>query len=219
MMSGTQVFDRDGDVVLILTSPQLSTVIAPDIAAGTEAVSLNKDGPNSRQFNMLVSSKHMMLASSVFAAMLKVGYLEGSTLKAVGKVEIPLPDDDPEAFTILLNIIHGRPKNVPRRNNLSVLKNLTILVDKYQMHEVVAVFSELWIEALHPSTLRVCDADLLPWVCISWVFGDGNLFKRFTLQLMRTCGSELDPKQLSELPIPETIISIVPLNLSSHSVS
>lgn len=40
----------------------------------------------------------MMLASPVFNAMLKRGFKEGEELRADGKVEIPLPDDDEFAF-------------------------------------------------------------------------------------------------------------------------
>lgn len=66
--------------------------------------------------HMLVSSKHMMLASPVFRAMLRPDtFKEGQTLQAAGKLEVSLPDDDPVALVVLLNIIHGQTRKVPRR--------------------------------------------------------------------------------------------------------
>ena len=65
--------------------------------------------------HMLVSSKHMMLVSPVFKAMLQAStFKEGQKLSAAGKVEVPLPEDDSTAFEVVLNIIHGRNKLVPR---------------------------------------------------------------------------------------------------------
>jgi hypothetical protein len=83
-------------------------------------------------------------------------------------VEIPPPDEEPDLFAILLNIIHGRTKQVPRRIDLVQLKKLSILVDKYQMQEVVGVFTEIWINALKASLPKDHTEDLLFWLCISW---------------------------------------------------
>lgn len=81
---------------------------------------------------MRVSSKHMILASSVFEAMLQPGrFKEEIDLDSNGKAEIPLPDDDSEPFVILLDIIHGRPRKVPRVVNLHLLSGLAVLIDKY----------------------------------------------------------------------------------------
>jgi len=73
----------------------------------------------------------MILASPVFTAMLKVDYKEGSTLEQKGMVEIVLPDEEPDSFNILLNIIHGRTKKVPRRIDLVQLTKLSTLVGKH----------------------------------------------------------------------------------------
>jgi hypothetical protein len=189
MSPETQTFDPKGDLVLVFNHSTASETPA--------------------QVNMLVSSKHMILISSVFAAMLKVDYIEGSTLESKGHVEILLPDDDPQAFTILLNIIHGRSKKVPRRVDLLLLQKLAVLVDKYQMQEVVAVFSEIWIANFGDNIPKAPTADSLSWLCISWVFGDGYVFGRVTNILMRASDSSLDQDALNELPIPAAVIGMV----------
>lgn len=53
-----------------------------------------KEGDAIKEVEMLVSAKHLMLASPVFYAMFKYNFLEGDTLRSTGRVEVPLPDDD-----------------------------------------------------------------------------------------------------------------------------
>jgi hypothetical protein len=234
MSSETQTFDPHGDVVLILdqypkVEPTSSSTVAitntivtgsggsSSAAEGAQDAGENENEP--KHVNMLVSSKHMMLASPVFEAMLKNQYKEGRMLASKGTVDIALPDDDPDAFVVLLNIIHGRPKKVPRQIDLALMTKISILVDKYQMHEVVGVFSDMWIEVLKADVPKVTTAlvppkllttDVLLWLCISWVFENDAVFKEVTELLMRTGDSELDQELLNELPIPEAVISKVP---------
>jgi hypothetical protein len=179
----------------------------------TEDVQANKREPT--HIVMVVSSKHMILTSSVFKAMLENQYQEGQTLARQGKVEIPLPDDDPDALIILLYIIHGRTRMIPRRVDLPLLIKLSILVDKYQMHEVVEVFSEIWMEALKNDVPRVLTADTVPWLCISWVFRNDAVFKQVTEQLIRTGDSELDDELVNELPIPQAVIGKCPPHMTN----
>ena len=68
-----------------------------------------------------VSSNHLRLASPVFKALLQTGFIEGDQLRANGSLELTLPDDDPDAMLVLLNIIHGYFRNVPHSFNLGQL--------------------------------------------------------------------------------------------------
>jgi hypothetical protein len=208
MSPETQTFDPHGDVILILNRHSEAGLTTP-VTSAREGIASGSDELPSTPVNMLVSSKHMILASSVFATMLKVDYKEGSTLESKGKVEISLPDEESDLFAILLNIIHGRTKQVPRRIDLVQLTKLSILVDKYQMQEVVGVFAEIWIDALKANLPKDHTEDLLSWLCISWVFVDGAIFQKVTEILMRMSDSEFDEDVMNELPIPESVISIV----------
>jgi len=208
MTSETLIFDPRGDVTLILSRKPEASKAAPD------SLPTNGTGPGLGEFlrtpvNMLVSSKHMSLASSVFEAMLKPNFYEGSTLVSSGKVEISLPDDDPDLLAILLNIIHGRNKKVPRVIGLDKLTGLTSLVDKYQMQEAIAAFAEIWIEGfnLNKETLTT-ERDLLRWLFISWVFENGAIFERTSKDLMRIGDSEFDEGLVDELSIPEVVIGM-----------
>lgn len=96
----------------------------------------------------------MTLASRVFDAMLSdARFKEGAELITRGKVEIELPDDDPVAFSIMAQVIHGRNRSVTRNVTFTMLLNLAILVDKYQMHDALGYISEHWIKNLSKRTL------------------------------------------------------------------
>lgn len=209
MSSETLIFDPRGDVVLILERKPGDSPATAD-SSTTEGSSSGIDALPSKPVNMLVSSGHMSLASTVFAAMLKPHFLEGSTLKSKGRVEISLPDDEPDMFTILLNIVHGRTKKVPRQFNLRQLTEISVLVDKYQMQEVAGAFVEIWIERFDMEDQPPEDEkDVLRWLCVSWVFDRGDIFEDATEALIRMSDSEFDKDVMDELPIPEVITRTV----------
>ena len=63
-----------------------------------------------REVELQVSSKHLSLASGVFSHC-----IEGQSKGINDIISAPLPDDDCGAIQILLNIIHGLTRKVPRR--------------------------------------------------------------------------------------------------------
>lgn len=145
MASERIIFDPDGDLVLRLTytvekekpkrsaSASANTLerdaalnlftslkLAP-IREGQNADEEEEEEETTKEVELLVSAKHLMLASPVFKAMFKHNFLEGETLRSTGKVEVSLPDDDRSAMEIILNIIHGRVRQVPREITLDVM--------------------------------------------------------------------------------------------------
>ena len=42
-------------------------------------------------------------------------------------------NDDPDVLTVLLYLVHGQFRKVPREVDLGTLTNLAILVDKYEL--------------------------------------------------------------------------------------
>jgi hypothetical protein len=71
--------------------------------------------------------------------------LGGRELGNEGRVTVLLPDDDPDAFLIILNVVHSRHRQLPGKVSLEMLTRISVLVDKYQMVEAVEVFSSGWI--------------------------------------------------------------------------
>jgi hypothetical protein len=138
MAAETISYDPDGDLVFILTCPDESSTHDSGGDAASAEPSSEETTPKEepvKEICLLVSSKHMSLVSPVFKAMLQHGsFKEGHDL-AKGTAEVPLPDDDPTAFQILLDIIHHRFRRVPKKLDLNTAMEIAILVDKYQVHE------------------------------------------------------------------------------------
>jgi len=197
--------------LLVIVDPNgdlLVTLPTADDSVTNAASEQSKQDNQKSQF--LISSKHMMLVSPVFRAMLQPGFKEGTMLQSEGKVEVSLPDHA-GAFTILIDIIHCRLKRVPLKVDLHMLLEIAILVDKYQMYEVVDVFSDIWVRELVATLPKTYSADVLPWLCISWVFELEDQFKQLTriLESERTWQDDLKMIEgsLWDLPIPESVTS------------
>lgn len=157
---------------------------------------------------MQVSSKHMTLASPVFKAMFTSPFAESETLRAIGQVEIELPDDDCFAFTILMNIIHARGQQTPREVSVKTLASIAILVDKYELHNSVTIFARMWVDRILERTSYIREQDeayLLLWLSISWVFRNNPLFTGVSKKLINHIQSEFDVAVFDKLPIPQQI--------------
>lgn len=101
----TRQFGPEGDLVLVLQDPTDGDEVA---------------------HRFQVSSKHLKLASSVFKAMLSRNFREGIILQNASTGEIELHDDNPEALTILLSIIHHQARDVTVSPGLLLLANIAI---------------------------------------------------------------------------------------------
>lgn len=228
------VLDSDGDVVLVLDLKEpVSEVVVDAESTDSPEHEMSADAPSEdvidttsadspfkpstvstspttepKKIRFVVSSRHMMLASPVFKAMLRGSFQEGLKLKEAGKVEIPLPDDDCAAWKILLNIIHGRYMAIPLQLKLQVMTQIAVLVDKYRMHEVVYLFLPTWRKAMdYPPT---CWEDIISWICISWVFELREEFRELTKKVQLDCDKTFESTiklyNLDNLPIPQLII-------------
>lgn len=159
------------------------------------------------KISMLVSSKHMSLASPVFKAMLKHTFAEGDSLHRDGKVDVPLPDDEPVAFAILMRILHAQNDLVPTEINLQTLTDVAILVDKYRLHACASAFASLWITPLKPLIPQTrLDKDILSWICITWVFRKDVEFDMITSIAQMYHAALPFRSGLDDLPIPAKVI-------------
>ena len=118
--SATIAIDPEGDVVLLV-------------------------GDTMAKARLLVSSKVLRLASSVFAAMLGPHFLEGDSLVSGRGCEIELPEDDPDAMTLICNCIHFRGNAVPSKVAFTTLKAFAILSDRYDFTKALSSWSALWL--------------------------------------------------------------------------
>lgn len=97
---------------------------------------------------MLLSSKHLALASPYFAKMFQGDWKEAQSLRSGERLELREEIGEPEALLILMRVIHGRTKEVPRKITLGMLESIAIFVDYYKCLEVVEIISEIWIKPL-----------------------------------------------------------------------
>ncbi|PVH85239.1 hypothetical protein DL98DRAFT_54784 [Cadophora sp. DSE1049] len=167
---------------------------------------LMEEAGTASEIHMLVSSKHLMLASPVFRAMLQYSnFKEGDELRKNGRVEVALPDDNYIAFGIMMDIIHGRVSKIPRRVSLEILTNMSILVDKYETVELFGLILNVWIPFLEKSLPQSFNSDVLPWLSIAWVFRLPEHFRKMTGLLQSVADGTKQEILADTLPIPSRV--------------
>ncbi|KAF7898374.1 hypothetical protein EAF00_004820 [Botryotinia globosa] len=174
------IFDTKGDVLLIFTQESKSD--AETETSSSESRSRKRKSPDddSKTITMLVSSKHLILASPVFDAMIgDARFKEGAELLACGKVEIKLPDDDPDAFAIVANVIHHRNKMVPEEISFQSFVKVAIITEKYQIFGAMRWVSKEWFVNL-PCSIHNKLGNLYALIFTSLVFGNACVFERHT---------------------------------------
>lgn len=221
-MSGKRLdFDPDGDLLLRLTyiredsnedSEQLTGSLADMALERAGSTDIAHSSSSKNEVRMLVSSKHLRLASPVFSAMFNPQHFqEGKLLKensSEGLVEVELPDDEPETFEILMNIIHGRAHRVPQEISFETLTKLAILVDKYRMVEPTIPYVQIWLTERRTNLKREKNFSLnavLPGLCVAWVFKLPDAFKTTTATFIRESQYRPDGEGL---PLPDHVLGM-----------
>jgi len=173
------------------------------------AVKKEKILVSSHEVQCIVSSHHLMLASRYFETILSGEFEEAKMLRATGHVEITMPDEDLDSMVILLNIIHGASRKVPRNVSLEVLSKLAVLVSKYGMLETVEFFSDTWIDHLQREGLpKAYTKEVLRLLFVFWVFDRETEFRDMTRLAQREADDkfEEDVGKLEGVKIPPGII-------------
>ncbi|KAM0304868.1 hypothetical protein ACHAPM_002985 [Fusarium culmorum] len=155
---------------------------------------------SSTQIEFRVSSRHLSLASPVFRAMLESEFKE-SHLNEQGLYEVQASEWDAEALVILLDIIHGHHRDVPRRISAETLSHVAIIVDYYGCHEIMELVLTAWLTYLGEPKDFV-KQDPMRWLFISWVFKQELLFTVATEMLLMYENG----KYVVDLPIPQPIL-------------
>lgn len=99
----------------------------------------------SRSRSLIVSSDVLRLSSRSFEAMLKPGSREGVKFLENGFVVISLPEDSSEAMMAICNAIHGREAFVDNGINVSLLHDMTVLSDKYDLNQALEPTAIRWV--------------------------------------------------------------------------
>ncbi|KAF3765393.1 hypothetical protein M406DRAFT_16211, partial [Cryphonectria parasitica EP155] len=154
-----------------------------------------------------VSSKHLTVACPRFDKMLSGDWMEAKQIYLDGCRHVDLEGNfDPAALGILLNVLHGKTRIIPKTLDLDMLTKVAVLVDDFGCNEAIQIWSDLWIQKLEIELPMVSEAAseeyLKNWIVISAVFGKPSVFRKAT-QLVLLHGS--DSINSSGLPIPATV--------------
>lgn len=178
--------DPNGDLILFTPGYSIETTDTADDA------------------HFLVSSKHMKLASPYFQSLLSDSWPHGKALATKGTVRVAIKDCRPTILLLILNIIHGHTRKVPREVSFQQLADFSVATDFFQCHEVVEVFASMWIGLLKPSVPATW-MENTKWIMIASVFKVDDVLKKTTEIAMK---EGTGPFLTNDLPIPESVKSI-----------
>lgn len=167
----------------------------------------------SNEIRILVSSRHLCLASPVFATFLSPDWIVNGE-EPQGRRTIKESSWDSDAFLIVLYALHGRHYSVRRTVDLETLAKIATIVDYFDCREPIQIFADGWIPDLAPGCPTFFGRDAMLWWSISWVFQHDNMFDRMTA-LART-GSR-GPIDNMGLPLPESLLSKPAFNIDLDS--
>lgn len=165
-----------------------------------------------------LSSRHLILASPYFRAMLTGPWAENSS--RAGSMYIASASDwDDGALTILMDIIHGHSERIPSSMSLELLAKIAVLVDYYKCHKIVKSYSDTWIEGTlgrgETNLPQRYSRDLILCLFIACVFAQHKITEDLTRILVR---KSRGPVRTLGLPFPDGLLglwSTLPLDLSS----
>lgn len=149
-------------------------------------------GPFSAQF--IVCSKTMARSSPFWNKMLYGGFAEGKKAQPGNEKSewvVKLPEDNPAAMEIALNIIHSRFDQVCGYEDFiytTHFYNLCVLTDKYDMTHILRPWARGWSRSTHSQCeklgqslrLKFCHERL--W--IAWELGDRTTFEGMARALL-----------------------------------
>ena len=127
-----------------------------------------------------VSSQHLITASPKFKRELISG--NGKHKADDHFYHIHTRNWSQEAFTILLNMLHLRLRQVPKWLSLELLAEIAMMVDYYQCWEAFELILDVWVTNLRKKEPppKVYCRELMLWIHISWVLKLESTFSKTT---------------------------------------
>ena len=175
----------------------------PDATEGIVTASPIPDTiPDTQLPQFRLSSLHLTSASGYFRRMLTGPWKEASEDGDIKHLNAH--DWDEKAFLALMNIIHGRNRNVPREVDLEFVTKIAVMVDYYKCREAVDLwFFDIWYNDLPRP--KGFGRDSILRLFISWVFSEDDLFETLTKTALE---NSKGPVSTLELAFPVDIIGI-----------
>jgi hypothetical protein len=133
------------------------------------------------RFRIHVDSVFLKRHSTVFAALFSPNFREGQNLNASSPKEIPLPDDDPQAMTVICAAMYHAIDHIPQRPTTDFVLSIAKHTDKYDCYDVLTLLSQAYgwlkIDHLIPDHLiPAAGKDLINILAISYLVKDREAF-------------------------------------------
>lgn len=130
--------------------------------------------------DILVDSTIICQSSRVFQKMLSGNFAEAKPLR--GQWRVSLPADDAESVAIVMYIAHSRNERVPERPRQSLLHNILVVINKYEMAKILRPFAKKWCDSLVHADWKygLGSEDL---VFMMWELGHGKMFCEISLSI------------------------------------
>lgn len=166
--------DPNGDTILTLLIKKGPTINFGNLFNTEPSLAQSTEQPEEKQF--LCSQKHLTLASRRASKIFSSNFKEASK-EDDGFYHWKFGDlFDAEAFELVLKIIHGKSRNIPRTVSLDLLAAMASIVDDLECHDTIAFFSQGWILAygnITPASTKT----LAQLILVSFVFENARIFK------------------------------------------
>ncbi|KAI0509043.1 hypothetical protein F5B22DRAFT_369497 [Xylaria bambusicola] len=203
-----EILDPEGDMLLIV-GKQICTDRACN-SAGNEASNAICFHVNS----IIVAGASPALGFALYSP--SAVATPGNSIEWVAR----LPDDDPQAMHIIMNILFGDLPITPDEHvNIEQLLNLAILADKYDLTHHLTYWSAQWVQDMEPywvgrKFVDTSTEDLESLLWIFWVLGHEPLYTYMILQIafhsaLDAAGKLTDPtgqlcftSESREVPVP-----------------
>lgn len=150
------------------------------------------------ELRLKASLKHITAASPYAKRILKRVADSSSACYTDGLLHWEPEVVDLQAYKIVMEIIHGRTRCVPRSVDLGMLAKISVIVEELECYEPVEVFSDMWIRHFETSIPGHYCRDLVLWILIAFVFHKVAIFQSITCIAILQCKG---PIIIQDLPI------------------
>ncbi|KAF3059544.1 hypothetical protein GL218_05109 [Daldinia childiae] len=182
--------DPKGDVLLTLHNPNAPFAVWDEYwyrKIATEATHVRPIYKSNAKVQFLLSSRHLSLASGYFKNLLRGPWIEATPTSPDGRLCVDAEGWDENSMLILMRIIHGHNYKIPKSMTLEEVAKVAVLVDYYQCHEAVMVWSDVWINNMPGYDKHTFNRDIVLWILVTQVFRKEKLFKNATLVAIQHC--------------------------------
>lgn len=126
------------------------------------------------------------------------------------------PNDDPYAFSVIMNVRQRRTGTVPKRVDFRTLIQIALLSQRYGLNTALQPQERIWIRYLKHTIPTSLTDKLLPWLWISWVFEMRPEFKTLTTIAQKEARYSIDKGNLYGVSIPRGVTSMSQIKMNSQ---